>query len=117
MWEENRPQPLNPLPGRLCKSYKSSPQCFSVLTDSVGQMEFCIPLDSDHIFYLLVLMLSDHPLLANLYLGRVKRIWYLSPMRSLARTSAARSYKQLVKRNLQTESQIPGPIEWLGMRS
>ena len=37
--------------------------------------------------------------------------------RSLARTSAARSYKQRVKRNLQTESQIPGPSEWLGMRS
>ena len=35
----------------------------------------------------------------------------------LARTSAARSYKQWVKRNLQTESQIPGPSEWLGMRS
>ena len=28
--------------------------------------------------------------------------------RSLARTFAARSYKQWVKRNLQTESQIPG---------
>ena len=38
-------------------------------------------------------------------------------MRRLARTSAARSYKQWVKRNLQTESQIPGPSEWLGMRS
>ena len=37
--------------------------------------------------------------------------------RSLARTSAARSYKQWVKRSLQTESQIPGPSEWLGMRS
>ena len=37
--------------------------------------------------------------------------------RSLARTSAARSYKQWVKKNLQTESQIPGPSEWLGMRS
>ena len=37
--------------------------------------------------------------------------------RSLARTSAARSYKQWVKRNLQTKSQIPGPSEWLGMRS
>ena len=37
--------------------------------------------------------------------------------RSLARTSAARSYKQWVKRNLQTESQIPGLSEWLGMRS
>ena len=36
---------------------------------------------------------------------------------SLARTSAARSNKQGVKRNLQTESQIPGPSEWLGMRS
>ena len=38
-------------------------------------------------------------------------------LRSLARTSAARSYKQRVKRNLQTESQIPGPSKWLGMRS
>ena len=37
--------------------------------------------------------------------------------RSLARTSAARSYKQWAKRNHQTESQIPGPSEWLGMRS
>ena len=37
--------------------------------------------------------------------------------RSLARTFAARSYKQWVKRNLQTESQISGPSEWLGMRS
>ena len=37
--------------------------------------------------------------------------------RSLARTFAARSYKQLVKRNIQTESQIPGPSEWLGMCS
>ena len=37
--------------------------------------------------------------------------------RSLARTSATGSYKQWVKRNLQTESQIPGPSEWLGMRS
>ena len=36
---------------------------------------------------------------------------------SLDRTSAARSYKQWVKRNLQTESQIPDPSEWLGMRS
>ena len=59
-------------------------------------------------------------------LDRVKRIWYLSPMRaakvqahprSLARTSAARSYKQWIKRNLQTESQIPGPSEWLSMRN
>ena len=37
--------------------------------------------------------------------------------RSLARTFAACSYKQGVKRNLQTESQIPSPSEWLGMRS
>ena len=37
--------------------------------------------------------------------------------RSLARTFAARSYKKWVKRNLQTESQIPGLSEWLGMRS
>ena len=33
--------------------------------------------------------------------------------RSLARTFAARSYKQRVKGNLQTESQIPGLSEWL----
>ena len=37
--------------------------------------------------------------------------------RSLARTFAARSYKQWIKRNLQTESHIPGPSECLGMRS
>ena len=37
--------------------------------------------------------------------------------RSLARTSAARSYKPRVKRNLQTESQITGLSEWLGIRS
>ena len=36
---------------------------------------------------------------------------------SLARTSAARSYKQWVKRNLQTENQISGPSEQLGLRS
>ena len=36
---------------------------------------------------------------------------------SLARTFAARSYKQWVKRNRQTEGQIPSPSEWLGMRS
>ena len=37
--------------------------------------------------------------------------------RRLARTFAARSYKQWVKRNLQTESQTPALAEWLGMRS
>ena len=37
--------------------------------------------------------------------------------RSLARTSATRSYKHWVKRNLQIDSQIPRPSEWLGMRS
>ena len=37
--------------------------------------------------------------------------------RSLARTFAARSYKQWIKRNLQTENQIPGPSEWLDMRN
>ena len=37
--------------------------------------------------------------------------------RSLARTFAARSYKQWVQRNRQTENQIPDPSEWLGMRS
>ena len=38
-------------------------------------------------------------------------------MRRLARTFTAHSYKQWVKRNLQAESQIPGPSELLGMRS
>ena len=58
-------------------------------------------------------------------MDRVKQIWYLSPMQAskvqvslgIAWTFAARSYKQWVKRNLQTESEIPGPSEWLGMRS
>ena len=62
-------------------------------------------------------------------MGRVERILVLityassegsgkpAHPRSLARTSAARSYKQSVKKNLQTESQIPGPYECLGMRS
>ena len=51
------------------------------------------------------------PRQANLLL-----IAYASSEGSGARTFAARSYKQWVKRNLQTESQIPGPSEWLGMR-
>ena len=63
------------------------------------------------------------------YMDRVKRIWYLSPMRAAKvqaslrmravspEPSAARSYKQWVKRNLQTECQIPGPSECLGMSS
>ena len=62
------------------------------------------------------------------HMDRVKQIWYFACAssegsgepahpRSLARTFAARSYKQWVKWNLQTESQIPGPSEWLGMRS
>ena len=38
-------------------------------------------------------------------------------LRSLARTFAARSYKQWAKGNFQKESQIPGPSEWLGMGS
>ena len=37
--------------------------------------------------------------------------------RSLARTFAARSYKQWIRRNFQTENQVPDPSEWLGMRS
>ena len=83
--------------------------------------------------YLFLTVLIVHMLSPEEYLDRIKQIWYLSPMRavkvqsegsgepahprSLARTFAARSYKQWVKRNLQTESQIPGPSEWLGMRS
>ena len=67
-----------------------------------------------------VMFLSNEPRQANLVL-----IAYASSEgsgepahpRSLARTFAARSYKQWVKRNLQTESQIPSPSEWLGMRN
>ena len=62
------------------------------------------------------------------HLGCVKRIWYLLPMRAAKvqamsasvqsrQNLAACSYKQWVKRNIQTESQIPGPSEWLGMWS
>ena len=43
-------------------------------------------------------------------MGRVKRIWYLSPMRA-AKVQASLRIRR------QTESQIPGPSEWLGMRS
>ena len=57
-------------------------------------------------------------------MDRVKRIWYLLLMRAAKvqarlriRAVAALSYKQWVKRNLQTESQIPGSSEWLGMHS
>ena len=62
-------------------------------------------------------------------MDHVKRIWYLSPifssegsgepahLRSLTRTFSTHLYTQWVKRNLQTESQIPSPSEWLGMHS
>ena len=40
--------------------------------------------------------------LKRLYLDRVKRIWYLSPMRAA---------------KVQASLRIPGPSEWLGMRS
>ena len=62
-------------------------------------------------------------------LGSVKRIWYLSPMRAAKVQASLRIraispeppllalYKQWIKRNLQTESQITGPYEWLGMPS
>ena len=64
---------------------------------------------------------TEDPFLDKNNLGRVKRIWYLSPMRaakvqasprSLARTSAARSYKQWVKRNLQDRKPDPWPL-WM----
>ena len=50
-------------------------------------------------------------------LGEQRRFRRACASRSLARTFAARSCKQWAKRNLQTESQIPGRSEWLGMRS
>ena len=63
------------------------------------------------------------------HMGRVKRIWYSSPMRAAKVQASLRiravspeppllaHTKQWVKRNLQTESQILSPSEWLGMRS
>ena len=36
----------------------------------------------------------------QMHLGRANRVWYLSPMRAA-----------------KAENQIPGPSEWLGMRS
>ena len=45
-------------------------------------------------------------------MDRVKRIWYLSPMR------AAKVQASLRIRAVSPEpSQIPSPFEWLGMRS
>ena len=64
-----------------------------------------------------------------LKVGRVKRIWYLSAMRAAKVQASLRiravllepplltHTKQWVKRNLQTENQIPSPSEWLGMHS
>ena len=59
-------------------------------------------------------------------LDRVKRIWYLSPMRA-AKVQASLRIRAVspeplllahtIKRNLQTENQIPGPSEWLDMHS
>ena len=91
-------------------------------SDLTGQMPRLIWVFAGHAVILLVLSWGSSNGLrqANLVL-----IAYASSggsgepahRRSLARTSAARSYKHWVKRNLQTESQIPGPSEWLGMRS
>ena len=61
-------------------------------------------------------------------MDRVKRIWYLSPMRAATVQASLRiravspeppllAHTGSVKRNVQTESQLPGPFEWLGMRS
>ena len=48
-------------------------------------------------------------------MDRIKRIWYLSPMRA-AKVQASLRIRG-IKRNFQTENQIPGLSEWLGMRS
>ena len=62
------------------------------------------------------------------HLDRVKRIWYLSPMRA-AKVQASPHIRAVspeplllahstgMYRNLQTENQIPGTFELLGMRS
>ena len=61
-------------------------------------------------------------------MGRVKRIWYLSPMRAAKVQASLRiravspeppllAHTSIDKRNLKTENQIAGPSEWLDMRS
>ena len=61
-------------------------------------------------------------------MDRVKRIWYLSPMRAAKVQASLRiravspeppllAHTSSESKNLQTESQIPGFSEWLGMRS
>ena len=61
-------------------------------------------------------------------MDRVKRIGYLSPMRAAKVQASLRiravspepslfAHTSSVKRNLQTESHIPGDSEWLRMRS
>ena len=58
-------------------------------------------------------------------MDRVKQIWYLSPMRAAMVQASLRmravspeppllAHTSSEKRNLQTESQIPGPSEWPG---
>ena len=58
-------------------------------------------------------------------MGRVKRIWYLSPMQA-AKVQASLHIRAVSPEppllahkavSQETESQIPGPSEWLGMRS
>ena len=61
-------------------------------------------------------------------MDRVKRIWYLSPMRAAKVQASLRiravspepsllAHTSSESWNFQTENQIPGPSEWLGMRS
>ena len=72
---------------------------------------------------------TEDPFLDKNNLGRVKRIWYLSPMRA-AKVQASLRIRAVSpeppllahtssesRGTFKTESQIPGPSEWLGMRS
>ena len=52
------------------------------------------------------------------YLGRTKQIWYLSAMRAAKVQASLRIRAGSEPRGvIQTESQISGPSEWLGIHS
>ena len=73
-------------------------------------------LENSSIFYVILFVLE---------MDRVKRIWYLSAMRAAKVQASLRirafspepSLQAVSQEKPQTESQIPGPSEWLGMRS
>ena len=80
-------------------------------------------------YWNIIKFIKMHVKIYKIYnMDRVKRIWYLSPMRAakvqaILRTHAVSPEPSLLahtsseSRHLQMESQIPGSSEWLGMCS